>query len=345
MVSKFKLNNIKNSEAKETIARTMEIANKYAGELSIEVISLDNIELDPENNRELALTLKDAMEGISPEDPEIEKKKKEWKSLETLSKTISENQLINPIFVYRYGNKCRLITGERRTLASAMAGKKEIIARIASQRPIGSKLKILQWIENNERADLSLAERIASLEGMLSEYFLEKKHIREKEKITAQLLSDLTGMSNPQSRRYLLIINAVPEIKEAVKNGELENIKIAELICSVENHEDRMLLLEAVKIGKSFDAIVNLKKEMDMGGKKNIGKRIRKDTNIKFGKVKPSTAKIIIEALLSSNVLSKDIINKIDGANKGIKWDNSKVVEKFIKRVLLLLEEEYNANI
>ena len=70
MVSKFKLNSIKGSETKETIARTMEIANNYAGELSIEVIPLNNIELDPENNRELALTLRDAMEGISPEDQE-----------------------------------------------------------------------------------------------------------------------------------------------------------------------------------------------------------------------------------------------------------------------------------
>ena len=81
------------------------------------------------------------MNGINPSDPDYAKKKQDWKSLESLAKTIVDDQLINPIFVYRYGNKCRLIAGERRTLASAIAGKKEIIARIASQRPVGTKLK------------------------------------------------------------------------------------------------------------------------------------------------------------------------------------------------------------
>src|ERR1700722_8484328 len=180
MVSKFKLNTAKNIETKEAITRTLEIANNYAGELSIEVLPLDKIELDPENNRELSLTLHDAMNGIDPADPEVVKKKQDWKSLESLAKTILDDQLINPIFVYRYGNKCRLIAGERRTLASAIAGKKEIIARIANQRPVGTKLRVLQWIENNERVDLSLAERIASLEAIIKEYFNEQKKIDDK---------------------------------------------------------------------------------------------------------------------------------------------------------------------
>lgn len=76
MVSKFKLNPIKTGETKEAISRTLAIANDYAGELSIEVLPLDKIELDPENNRELALTLHDAMNGINPSDPDYAKKEK-----------------------------------------------------------------------------------------------------------------------------------------------------------------------------------------------------------------------------------------------------------------------------
>ena len=169
MVSKYRLDTINSTATKEAITRTFEIANNYAGELSIEVLSLDKVELDPENKRDLLLTLQDAKNGIDKNDPDYERKKQDWISLESLAKTIKDDQLINPIFVYRYGNKCRLIAGERRTLASAIAGKKEIIARIASQRPIGTKLRVLQWIENNERSDLSLAERIASLEDIVKE--------------------------------------------------------------------------------------------------------------------------------------------------------------------------------
>ena len=179
-----------------------------------------------------------------------------------------DDQLINPIFVYRYGNKCRLIAGERRTLASAIAGKKEIIARIASQRPVGTKLRVLQWIENNERVDLSLAERIASLEAIVKEYLIENKEKNDKERITSKLLSDLTGMSMTQSRRYILILQSTPEIKQAIAEGKLENIKLIELILSVENAEHQQVLLNAALSNLSFDAIVKLKNEIESGQKR-----------------------------------------------------------------------------
>lgn len=339
MVSKFKLNNLKSSETKETISRTMEIASNYAGELSIEVIPLDKVELDPENSRELTLTLKDALEGISQGDPEFEKKKKDWKSLESLSKTIKESQLINPIFVYRYGNKCRLIAGERRTLASAIAGKKEIIARIASQRPVGTKLKVLQWVENNEREALSLIERVANIEAIISEYIKENNAPNIKNKVTAQLISDLTGMSNPQSRRYLLIINSEPDIKKAISDGYLENLKLAEMICTVENYEIRAALLEAARTGKTFDAIVKLKMEMEARKGNNLENKIRKRGNIKLGNIKTNVAKIIVKSLISSNYLDRDIIDKIVDINKNMKWDDEKAVEKMIKHMFLMLEK------
>src|SRR5688572_26189462 len=47
MVNKFKLDSYKSGETKEAITRTLAIANNYAGELSIEVLPLDKIELDP----------------------------------------------------------------------------------------------------------------------------------------------------------------------------------------------------------------------------------------------------------------------------------------------------------
>ena len=99
MVSKFKLNTAKNIETKEAITRTLEIANNYAGELSIEVLPLNKVELDPENNRELVLTLHDAINGIDHADPFYEKKKQDWKSLESLANTIRDDQLINPIYI------------------------------------------------------------------------------------------------------------------------------------------------------------------------------------------------------------------------------------------------------
>lgn len=337
MISKFKLDSTKSAATKEAITRTLQIANNYAGELSIEVLPLDKVELDPENNRELTLTLSDAMNGIDRADPDYDRKKQDWKSLESLAKTIKDDQLINPIFVYRFGNKCRLIAGERRTLASAIAGKNEIIARIASQRPVGTKLRVLQWIENNERSDLNLAERVASIEAILKEYCIENNN--EQEKITAKLLGDLTGMSITQSRRYLLILESKPEIKKAIQENKLENIKLIELICSIKNSENQRELLNAAISGQSFEAIVQLKKELEFGEKKKKEKRGRKKISVSLGRVKPSVAKLIIDALISSNILETVTIKQINSIYEKSQWNNTDLVEKEFKKIMTLLDQ------
>jgi ParB family chromosome partitioning protein len=340
MVSKFKLDSAKTGETKEAISRTLAIVNDYAGELSIEVLPLDKVELDPENNRMLTLNLSDAINGIDPADPLYDKKKQDWKSLESLAKTIRDDQLINPIFVYRYGNKCRLIAGERRTLASAIAGKKEIIARIASQRPIGTKLRVLQWIENNERMDLSLAERVASIEAIIKEYFIENKVKSYREKITAKLLSDLTGMSLTQSRRYILILEATPELKQAIATGKLENIKLIELILSIENAEHQKKLLDADLSNLSYDAIIKLKNEIESGDVKNKVIVGRKQLHVSLGKVKPSIAKIIFDSLVTSNIIKKSIIEQLITISDNVQWNNNKSVEGSFKKLISLIAQE-----
>ncbi|MBX3710210.1 MAG: ParB N-terminal domain-containing protein [Gammaproteobacteria bacterium] len=340
MVSKFKLDTNKSGDTKEAITRTLAIANNYAGELSIEVLPLDKVELDPENNREMILTLHDAMNGLNDSDPEIDQKKRDWKSLESLAKTIRDDQLINPIFVYRYGNKCRLIAGERRTLASAIAGKKEIIARIASQRPVGTKLKVLQWIENNERMDLSLAERVSSLEAIIKEYLQENKANNNKDRITSKILSELTGMSDTQSRRYLLILQAKPDIRNAISEGKLENLKLIELIVSIDNQEHQQIILDAAISGLSFDEILKFKNELgsERGNKRNL--RGRKRENVNLGKVKPSVAKIIFEALITSKSLEKSIIEKMHINSGKVRWDSSESVQTFFKNIMSLIAQE-----
>ena len=339
MVSKYRLDTINSTATKEAITRTFEIANNYAGELSIEVLSLDKVELDPENKRDLLLTLQDAKNGIDKNDPDYERKKQDWISLESLAKTIKDDQLINPIFVYRYGNKCRLIAGERRTLASAIAGKKEIIARIASQRPIGTKLRVLQWIENNERSDLSLAERIASLEDIVKEYFIESKIKNDSEKITAKILSDLTGISNTQARRYLLILQCKPEIKQAVYAGKLENIKLIEFICSVKNAELQKELLAAALTGFSFDEVEKLKKSLETGQKKIKVKSGPKKINVNLGRARPNLVKIIVDALISSNSLENKIIKGINIIYNQSQWDSADSAEKAFKKIMTLIEQ------
>lgn len=345
MVSKFQLNPSKRIETKEVISRTFEIANSYAGQLSIEVIPLEKIELDPDNNRELSLTLNDAMHGLDVSDPLYEKKKADWKSLESLAKTILDDQLINPIYVYRFGNKCRLIAGERRTLASAIAGKKEIIARIANERPMGTKLRVLQWIENNERVDLSLAERIASLEAILKEHFIEHKDNPEQTRVTGKLISDLTGMSLTQSRRYLLILQAKPEIRSAIIEGQLENIKLIELICSIDNDEHQQEILQAAISGLTFESISKLKNQLETTRTHNKEvKRKIMNSSANLVRVKPSIAKKLLESLIASLHAESEMMHRLKEVSHKIEWGNNQSIEKAFRKIATLLEGDVLAH-
>lgn len=339
MVSKFTLNTTKSAANHEAITRTLEIANNYAGELSIEVLSLDKIELDPENKRDMVLTLSDALNGISKDDPEYDRKNSDWKSLESLAKTIKDDQLINPIFVYRFGNKCRLIAGERRTLASAIAGKKEIIARIASTRPVGTKLRVLQWIENNERQNLGLAERISSLESIIEAYFLEHSD-NKKEKITANILSELTGMSLTQSKRYNLILQSDELIKNAVLQGKIENIKLIELICSEETEDNRTLLLNAAISGQSFEKILLLKNELKAGKIVSQRSPVRKKEGVSLGKVSPNVIRVICDAIISSESVDQSSVNQINTVVARANWNDVGSISRAFKQIAVILEKE-----
>lgn len=261
-------------------------------------------------------------------------------SSSTLSsgKTIKDDQLINPIFVYRFGTKCRLIAGERRTLATAIAGKNEIIARIASQRPVGTKLRVLQWIENNERSDLSLAERVASIEAIIKEYHAENSTKREK--VTAELLGELTGMSTTQAWRYMSILGSEPEIKKAVLEGKLENIKLVKLICSVKNPEKQKELLNAAISGQQFEAISKLKKELEAGDTKKKRNMVKEKNSVNLGRVKPNVVKLIIDALVSSKVLKGETVKKINNINESSQWSNTDTIEKGFKKIMALLDEQ-----
>jgi ParB family chromosome partitioning protein len=188
--------------------------------------------------------------------------------------------------------------------------------------------------------DLSLAERVASIEAIIKEYFIENKVKSYREKITAKLLSDLTGMSLTQSRRYILILEATPELKQAIATGKLENIKLIELILSIENAEHQKKLLDADLSNLSYDAIIKLKNEIESGDVKNKVIVGRKQLHVSLGKVKPSIAKIIFDSLVTSNIIKKSIIEQLITISDNVQWNNNKSVEGSFKKLISLIAQE-----
>ena len=83
-------------------------------------------------------------------------------------------------------------------------------------------------------------------------------------------------MSITQARRYILILHSQAEIRQAIQSGQIENIKLIELICSMKNIEHQSELLQATVHGLPFEKILKLKKELENSIKKNKELRGRK---------------------------------------------------------------------
>ena len=233
---------------------TITAARNNAGQVRFEVIPLSRIETDPENPRELLITEHEIKLGINSNDPSYKDKQQEIENLQTLSYTIKNNGLINPIVVYKFGEKYRLVAGERRFLASLIADKEDIQARILNQKPSNMELRLLQWIENTEREDLSLKDRLGNIKAIINEY----EKINTNISATPTILKELTGISKSQASCYLSVINAPDDVRQNIFNGKINNLDKAAFIAKIENPEVRDKAIKACVEGEPLKQIRNL---------------------------------------------------------------------------------------
>lgn len=317
------------------LEETIESAQQYSSELRIDIIPLQKIELDPANPRDLVLDMNDVLNGISHHDSQKERKTEELDSLHSIAHSIQTQGIINPITVYKYGEKYRLIAGERRTLASILAGKKDIQAKILDGKPDELKISLLQWMENIERSDLSLWERLNNLEKIMKAYTTTKD--LDKNQITITELSQLIGCVKSHAMNYKAILNADDELKQLIFENKIKNLEKAALLADIEPSPVRQQAIDACIAGATLK---QLKSMIDQSKRKflpikTFEKRGRQTTTIHFGFTRNiHVAKTMIESLLNHSQLAtvpSPLIN--------IDWENPRMLSETFKRLLQTLEK------
>lgn len=326
-MAKRKTFNIGNS-LKQALTDTVVSAQNYKGELHIEVLPLRLVELDPDNPRELSLSFTDMLDGLSKIHPDFDKKNKDFKSLETLSESIKDQGIINPIMVYKHGENYRLIAGERRTLASLRAGKVDIPARILNEKPDALKLSLLQWAENIEREDLALWERIKNLKQIYTAYL--KTHNKSPDQITAQELSELVSCSIQQANNYRALFNCSQKLSAVIRANLIKNIEKAALIAKAPKDLEEELIKQCVE-GATLKNLKNIIK----ANKTKPEKKEKKQKEVNFGNT-PSlnVAKLIIESVLSNHACSE-----ITKSFKDMKMNSHTEITKTFKQLIKSLEK------
>lgn len=304
------------------------------------MVPVTRIEPDKNNPREIALSLDEIKRGITEEQIEDEKKKADFLSIKSLAETIKNNGLLQPVVLFKDGEKYTVAAGNRRFLASVMAGKQEIEARIYEEKPNHFDLKVIQWVENNAREDLTLHERIQNVRDIV------KAYEREHGKISNQKLAEITGLSVPQAYAYLTIINqASDDVLDLIKSGKLQNLDKAVFISKISSELERKTVikelidenkkLDEVKKGienRSQSAVISSVLSDKILKKKRAGRRAKK---ISLGTVNNTiVAKKIAEALVALPELEK-----CSAFVTQVNWNDFEEANNAVKQIINILEK------
>lgn len=130
-------------------------------------------------------------------------------SLKELAASIIEKGILQPVIVSRVGDgSFRLVTGERRWRASALAGLKKIPALIKN---VDSKDSLeIALIENIQREDLNPLEAAEAFSRLIIEFNL-----------TQEDLSDRVGKDRATIANYLRLLKLPEEVKAFIYNGSM----------------------------------------------------------------------------------------------------------------------------
>lgn len=310
------------------IRNTIQSASTNQGQLHYDMMSLDAIEPDPENPRKLLISRNEMLNGLIATDPDYQTKLKERDALNELSESIKRIGIRNAIEVYKDGLKYRIVTGERRYWAAMLAGQKSVPVRI-SQKPEEFNLRYTQWVENINRQDLSLAEKLNNLV-----LIAEAHKNSNRGEFTEQALQNLLGISTAQVYRYFALLNADDKIIQLVKLGKINNLKIIQELVAMKDQGARNQVISWIKSSK--DEVTSLASFKESAGKRASSPKLSAGKSISLGKINNTqAAKRLFEIVLSDTRL-----DKYRHEFKNIDWASSKAITKAFKSLFKSIESE-----
>lgn len=318
------------------LSETINVVENNSGTFRNVVLPLSRIELDPDNPRKLAVDLVDIRAGLRPEDPLYGRKQEEVERLKELAHTIKTSGVINPVVVFKLGEAYRVVAGERRCMASILAGKQEIEARVFNERPKAFELKLIQWVENTAREDLSLEERLGNVRDIIQEY----KHQHPQTEVTATVLRQITGLSLSQTSYYLAALNAPEDVQRHIQNGNIRNLDKAALIAGVASREMRQQVIDACVKGSSLKELRSMITQQKTLPKAKLAlatsKRGRATEKVNLGStLRPDVVQTIVHSVIARKEFDAytQFFSKVD-------WQDLRQTTKAFRKLIEILELE-----
>lgn len=182
-------------------------------------------------------------------------------ALNELAESIKIHGVIQPITVRKVGyEKYELISGERRTRASILAGLSQIPAyiRLANDQ----QMLEMALIENIQRENLNAIEIALSYKRLLEECELKQEE-----------LGDRVGKKRSTVNNYLRLLRLPDEIQLSIKNGELM-MGHARALVNVDDTQRQLAIFTAAVSGnlsvRQVEDLVRASKEKVGNSKQKI---------------------------------------------------------------------------
>lgn len=225
------------------------------------------------------------------------------KEIERLAESIEDIGILQPIVVYRDGDRYKLIIGQRRYRAFKKLGKNEIPALITTVDDEREAV-IKSLSENINRLEINYRDKMRLAGALLSK-------LGNPEKV-----ADYLGVVEQTVRNYLGYAGVPETIKERVDEGKLsattarrivkritdekKAIEVAEKIKELKRSEDRLTVIEVAEENpdKTIEEVVDLAKERKRESYTiNLTQRIAEGIKRAREKYRSSAEEIIVVAL------------------------------------------------
>ena len=195
-------------------------------------------------------------------------------ALKSLSDSIKEKGVLQPLLLRRKNDKYEIIAGERRWRAAVMAGLTTVPALVKDLTD--EETLEIALIENLQRENLSPIEEAEGFDKLMSQY-----------EYTQEVLAKVIGKSRSYIANILRLLNLPPEVQELVKNGKLSAGHARVL---VGNPQANKLAKEIIEKGLS----------------------VRQVEQLMTQKAKPSTPKILKDLDNDLQRIISDLERKLD---------------------------------
>jgi len=211
---------------------TIESAQNNSGELRIDVVPLRKIELDPANPRDLALTMADVLNGLSSADRDYMRKADELESLQSIANSIKSQGLINPITVYKHGEKIVAAYTEAKAVPQGKITIEELSHLIGCVKSHAMNYKTILNADHDLK-QLILENKIKNLEKAALIADIKQPETRRQAIDACMAGATLKQLKSISTQRPVQIVKPVERRgrqSTAVNFGGTRNINVARFI-------------------------------------------------------------------------------------------------------------------